>query len=159
MPLRQNGLSLIEVLVALVVFSVGLLGTARLLVQQNQLGQESGYRAMASIMAEDLLERIKLDASRAGRYLGAYEAQSEASTTEEEVPADLQDWAEAWLGRHALPSPRVCAERHEEVVVVTIAWRARSALTPPSDLPSCITARTTLPNQRWVSLHAWIGSE
>lgn len=163
MLLRQNGLSLIEVLVAIVVFSIGLLGTARLLVQQNQSGQEAGYRAMASIMAGDLLERIKVDSNDASDYQGAYEGTSLAGGGCSSN-VGMQAWVCDWFddSHPLLPAPRVCVDLQDQdtgqKAVVTVVWRVRAAFTPPSDLPDCVSSRGEPSNQRWVSMKAWVDS-
>ncbi|MGO1344429.1 type IV pilus modification protein PilV [Chromohalobacter japonicus] len=162
MLLRQNGLSLIEVLVAIVVFSIGLLGTARLLVQQNQAGQESGYRAMASIMAGDLLERIKADSSGADGYVGDYEGTSLADSGGCSASNGWEAWKCDWFDddHPLLPDPRICVSLQDQdpgqKAMVTVVWRVRAAFTSPSDLPDCVSSRDDPSNQRWVSMQTWI---
>ncbi|WP_187776052.1 type IV pilus modification protein PilV [Salinicola corii] len=165
----QRGLSLIEVLIAIVVFSVGLLGTAWLIVGQNQLEQESGYRATATLMAEDLLERIRLAGSNADRYLGNYEIPGAGSGTENEgvgdIPDGLRDWAAAWANRYALPHARVCSSKaaaeagEGSDIDVTVVWRSRIEMTPPDDLPVCVSARDSQYQQRWAVLTSWMDAE
>ncbi|WP_353980822.1 type IV pilus modification protein PilV [Salinicola endophyticus] len=160
---QQRGLSLIEVLVAMLVFSIGLLGTAQLLAQQQRLGQEASHRAMATIMAEDLLERAKLDPDRNQRFAGSYEPGNPSGSTQQNaVPAGLQSWMAAWTPRAALPDPRVCvsapAAGAAGDVAVTLVWYSRTALTAPSQLPACVSARGDRNHQRWVTLAAWVSA-
>lgn len=159
---QQRGLSLIEVLVAMLVFSIGLLGTAQLLAQQQRLGQEASHRAMATIMAEDLLERAKLAPDRSQRFAGNYEpSQSSNSSQQNAQPAGLKSWMAAWAPRAALPDPRVCvsapATGAAGNLAVTLVWYSRIALTAPSQLPACVSARGSANHQRWVTLVAWVG--
>lgn len=165
----QRGLSLIEVLIAIVVFSVGLLGAAWLIVEQNQLEQESSYRANATLMAEDLLERIRLEGGEADRYLGDYEIPDAGSNPEDEGNGDiadgLRDWAATWASRYVLPDAKVCSRKtavdmgEDRQVGVTVVWRSRIEMTPPSDLPACVSARGSLQHQRWVVLTSWTDVE
>jgi type IV pilus assembly protein PilV len=55
---RQSGLSMLEVLVALVVLSIGLLGTAALQIQALQSAHSSYQRTIASVIAADAAERL-----------------------------------------------------------------------------------------------------
>ncbi|WP_158025876.1 type IV pilus modification protein PilV [Salinicola socius] len=161
----QRGLSLIEVLIAIVVFSVGLLGAARLIVEQHQLEQESGFRATATLMAEDLLERVKLEDADVDRYLGDYEfADAGASPDDDEgveAPDGLRDWAATWVRRHALPGAKVCSRKVStgdgtgSEIGVTVVWRSRLEMTPPDDLPTCVSTRDSRQQQRWVELTTW----
>lgn len=60
MPIRsQSGFSLLELLVALVIFSVGLLGIAGLQVVSKQSSYESQQRTIASQVAYALLEDMR----------------------------------------------------------------------------------------------------
>ena len=54
----QSGLSMLEVLVALVVLSIGLLGTAALQIQALQSAHSSYQRTIASVIATDAVERL-----------------------------------------------------------------------------------------------------
>lgn len=66
----QRGFSLIEVLIALIIMSVGMLGIASLYVQSMQAGRTSLFRHNAVTLAGDVADRI-----RANRTAGAtYEA-------------------------------------------------------------------------------------
>ncbi len=66
----QGGFSLVEVLIALIIMSVGMLGIASLYVQSMQAGRTSLFRHNAVTLAGDVADRI-----RANRTAGAvYEA-------------------------------------------------------------------------------------
>jgi type IV pilus assembly protein PilV len=66
---RQGGFSLVEVLVALVVLSVGMLGIAALYVESLRSGRTALLRTQAVTLASDMADRIR--ANRNGRK--AYE--------------------------------------------------------------------------------------
>ena len=56
---RQQGFSLIEVLITLVIMSVGMLGIAGLYVQSMQAGRTSMFRHHAVTLAGDVADRIR----------------------------------------------------------------------------------------------------
>ena len=56
---RQTGFSLIEVLIALIIMSVGMLGIAGLYVQSLQAGRTSMFRHQAVALAGDVADRIR----------------------------------------------------------------------------------------------------
>jgi type IV pilus assembly protein PilV len=62
---RQSGFSLVEVLIALVIMSVGMLGIAGLYVQGMQAGRTSMFRHHAVTLAGDVADRIRAN-PRAG---------------------------------------------------------------------------------------------
>ena len=65
---RHRGFSLVEVLIALVIMSVGMLGIAGLYVQSMQAGRTSLFRHNAVTLAGDVADRIRANP----RALGAY---------------------------------------------------------------------------------------
>jgi len=64
-PRCQQGFSLVEVLIALVIMSVGMLGIAGLYVQSMQAGRTSMLRHHAVTLAGDVADRIRAN-PRAG---------------------------------------------------------------------------------------------
>ena len=56
---KSNGFSLVEVLIALIVMSVGMLGIAGLYVQSMQAGRTSMLRHHAVTLAGDVADRIR----------------------------------------------------------------------------------------------------
>lgn len=68
---RQYGFSLIEVLIALVIMSVGMLGIAGLYVQSMQAGRTSMFRHHAVTMAGDVADRIRANPTAGGAYTAA----------------------------------------------------------------------------------------
>lgn len=69
----QCGFSLIELLIALIVFSVGLLAIAGLQTVSKQANYEALQRTAASQIAYGLLEDIRVNGNAADIYLGAGE--------------------------------------------------------------------------------------
>lgn len=62
---RQKGFSLVEVLIALIIMSVGMLGIASLFVNSMQAGRTSLFRHHAVTLAGDVADRIRAN-PRAG---------------------------------------------------------------------------------------------
>jgi type IV pilus assembly protein PilV len=57
----STGFSLLEVLIAVMILAIGLLGTAGLVLQSMKSNQSSYQRTQASILAYDLAERMRLN--------------------------------------------------------------------------------------------------
>lgn len=68
MERTQRGFSLIEVLVALIVMSVGMLGIASLYVQSMQAGRTSLFRHNAVTLAGDVADRIRANPTAGAAY-------------------------------------------------------------------------------------------
>lgn len=64
----QRGFSLIEVLIALIIMSVGMLGIAGLYVQSMQAGRTSMLRHNAVTLAGDVADRIRSNPRAAAAY-------------------------------------------------------------------------------------------
>lgn len=64
----QRGFSLVEVLIALVVMSVGMLGIAGLYVQSMQAGRTSMFRHHAVTLAGDVADRIRANPTAGAAY-------------------------------------------------------------------------------------------
>lgn len=68
---RLRGFSLIEVLVALVVLSIGMLGIAALYVDSLRSGRTAIHRTQAVILVSDMAERIRANPGAGVAYAGA----------------------------------------------------------------------------------------
>lgn len=74
---KSKGFSLVEVLIALVIMSVGMLGIAGLYVHSMQAGRTSMLRHHAVTLAGDIADRIRANPTAGA----AYEAAPGANTT------------------------------------------------------------------------------
>lgn len=77
---RSRGLSLIEVLIAVLVLGLGLLGLAALQATNLRLTQSSNARTVATNLASMLLDDIRDNRLIAVGYVGSYRASSVADT-------------------------------------------------------------------------------
>ncbi len=121
---RESGFTLIEVLVALVILSIGLLGLAGLQVSGLR-GSSSAYmKSAAMIYANDMVDRIRANRADAGGY-------SRALGAALPNPADTvakQDLV-AWVGalqqdgkRGGLPGGDGSVVVVGSLVTVTVQW-------------------------------------
>jgi type IV pilus assembly protein PilV len=90
----QRGMTLIEILVAIVVLSIGLVGLAGLQLKGLQVNQGSTLRSQAAILTEELAELLRADRTNAAG--GAYTFTGTGATP----PAALAEW---WLRVQQLP--------------------------------------------------------
>lgn len=79
----QGGASLIEVMVALTVLAIGLLGMAQLQNKASQGNQAAYYYSQAMFLADDLVERMRANPANPDGYLVAVgDSLSSVSTTQ-----------------------------------------------------------------------------
>lgn len=70
----QRGASLIEVMVALLILAVGLLGVLAMQARAVQLNQNAYLYSQAAILANDIMEAMRTSRSSASDYLVSYDA-------------------------------------------------------------------------------------
>lgn len=68
---RQSGFSMIEVLIALIVLAIGLLGFALLQTMNMRFTQSANYRTQATNLAYDLLDQMRTNRQQAWWYSGS----------------------------------------------------------------------------------------
>ncbi|MBZ4192819.1 MAG: type IV pilus modification protein PilV [Candidatus Contendobacter sp.] len=76
--IRQKGFTLLEVLVAVLVLAIGLLGLAGLQATSLQVNQSASMRSQATNLAYDMADRIR--ANRSAARAGDYDSQALATT-------------------------------------------------------------------------------
>src|SRR5699024_3278786 len=137
-PQQQQGFSLIEVLIALVVLSIGLVGLAGLLVQGIKSNHNAYLRTQAALLSHAMAERML--ANRAGLQNGDYDAIDTTSAGTDPGcvttgsgcdPAHMAHHdAHAWgrLLSTALPTGagRVTGAGAGSIFTITVTWREAS---------------------------------
>lgn len=120
---RQGGASLIEVLVALVIFAFGSLGLVGLQVRALALGQSSMFRSQATVLTDDVLDRMRADRAdaKAGRWDTALGTASSAIAGTEIYKTDLKDWKQQV--ESLLPSGQASIAVTATEATITIRWR------------------------------------
>jgi len=114
---RQGGVSLVEVLVATVVLSLGLLGLAGLQASGLRVGQSSIYRSQAAQLAYDIVERMRVNVANAEEYEIALDAAAPSGSS---VAAhDLQDWRQRL---RSLPSGTGSVAVNGTQATVVVQW-------------------------------------
>jgi type IV pilus assembly protein PilV len=95
MPLKQRGFTLLEVMVALFVLAIGLLGMAHLQITSLKHNQSAEFRTQSAMMAADMLDRMRAnrEAAQNGNYALAIDAEPPSSTNTI-ADADIVEWLE-----------------------------------------------------------------
>lgn len=84
---RGRGFTLVEVLIALIVLSIGLLGIAAMYVETLRANRSALYRTQAISLASDLADRIRSNRTPTNNYTGA--------GVNARAIADLTEWTDA----------------------------------------------------------------
>jgi type IV pilus assembly protein PilV len=92
LPRQARGVTMIEVLVSIVILSIGLLGYAGLLLKSNKDNLMAFQRSQATIMAYDIIDsmRVNKSAATAGSYNTSFA--STASSGSQIHQVDLLRW-------------------------------------------------------------------
>lgn len=135
MPLRVRvrGVGLVEVMIALLVLSIGLLGVANLQLSGLRMTQEAYFHSQAAVLAQDIIDRMRANPSAAGddAYLRSSFAEEEKAPSCAPVMLDgsvaQQDLA-LWTQRLACALPAgdgTVVRRDDGVMRITVRWRTR----------------------------------
>ncbi len=138
-----TGISLLEVLVALLITGMGLLGLAALQVKAQQADMESSQRSEALILLQDMASRLRANPAEKMRYLtpGGTCAGHGAATSM--AGQDLFDWGQRISD--TLPAGCGCIAGDDSLLIVSLVWQGLFALERPGDL-ACGADR--IPDQR-----------
>lgn len=153
----QTGFGFLEVLIALVVISVGVMSMAGLQVNSSHTNFDALQRNLAVALAEDMLERMRLNPNVLANYAEENLGQASLSQptvcegvnttcSENQMAAyDLWQWERELDGMAAqidgrdvggLLSPSACIRTNAEEVQVVVAWRGRTPV-PQNDADDC----------------------
>jgi type IV pilus assembly protein PilV len=165
-PVRctQSGVGLIEVLIAVLILAVGILGLAQMQLSAKRASFEATQRSIATSLARDILERIRSNPGEVATYAAApndeivltaaytlptvTDCTTTACTAAQLVAYDMRDWTEMVRGDRikvgavaagGLLNPVVCMFENSSVVTVVLAWQGineidQTILDDPTDL-------------------------
>ena len=119
----QRGETLVEVLVALLVLSIGLLGVAALQVSALQTNQGAHVRSQASVLAYDIADRMRANraVALAGGYNVLYTVTPSGGALNE---LDLQNWKAALT--NTLPTGQGEISLVGSIALIRVRWTDKS---------------------------------
>lgn len=160
--MQHKGFTLMEVMVALFVLSVGILGVISLQLFAQQNNYDAIQRTTAAVLASSIVERMRINREAIGSYPGVAEPVPDTAfpatclnlpgcTPVQLAAHDLQEWYSLISGATessadgeftgGLVAPSACIRRDPEGTGgsagatefrIAIAWRGRSALSDPT---------------------------
>lgn len=151
----QRGVSMIEVLIAMFVLAVGLLGSASLQLTSKRSNLAAKNRTMATAAAQGLIERMRMNPRQLATYTNAGTGRvldgtsisavncSTSCTDADIANLDLYDFEQALIGATerisgnfvgGINQPRACIDGPSggsSTYTVAIAWRGLTRLSDP----------------------------
>jgi type IV pilus assembly protein PilV len=128
----QSGAGLIEILIAILVVAIGVIGVSRVQINMLRSTQDAMLRTQASILAYDMIDRLRLDRERAlaGAYDRSFGDEAPGTGT---IPGDAVN---EWLNQLArLPEGDGAILRNVNQFTVRVRWdETRGASDPPEFL-------------------------
>ena len=155
-PRRQRGVGMIEVLVAVLVFAVGIMGMTAMQLAAKRSSDEATQRSIATSLARDIIERIRANPDQVADYVvdelgSAAVAFTTNCNTASCTPAalaerDLFEWNELLQGAServtiggattnagGLVDSRACITNNNGNVAVAITWKGVNEMTNPAE--------------------------
>lgn len=122
----QRGATLIEVLVAMLILSVGLLGLAGMQMTALKSNQSAYYRSQATVLAYDIIDRMR--ANRADALNGVYDIALKNEACDPMLASsgtlaqkDVAEWLNS-LSCLLSPDARGSVVRNGRLFTVSIEW-------------------------------------
>ncbi|MBK9326256.1 MAG: type IV pilus modification protein PilV [Hydrogenophilales bacterium] len=135
----MNGASLIEVLVTMVIVAIGLLGLAGLQVANFRNAQDAYYRSQATFLANDILDRMRVNRAAGADYEVAVGSAVAAGANAIAV-ADVAAWKNALASQ--LPDGEGSLAVAGDLVTVRVEWDDRRPAAAAGD--PCYVAGTRM---------------
>ena len=127
---QQAGFTLIEVLIAMLVIAIGVMGVAALQFQALKYNHDAYLRSQINVLANDIIDRIRLNSENVANYEGNYIVDSTSPTCNQSQAPDAVNDLACWRRavNAALPpggGANIAASGtlHE----VTLSWTSRDA--------------------------------
>ena len=152
---KQRGVGLIEVQIAALVFSVGILGLASMQLGAKRASYEASQRSIATGLARDILERMRSNPGQLAAYVVSEVGDEDNPRTNpvqncaatvcnpaQLASYDLWDWESLLFGgleklggdnTGGLVSPRACISHSDGSVTVAIAWLGLMSASDPAE--------------------------
>lgn len=129
-PLAQKGVTLIEVMIAVFVLSIGLLGIAGLQVATTKYKLGSGMRSSIAVLYSDFADRVRLNPLMAGpnRLTG----QTSLEIASSDIDSSKYTYQATWAAQQQIPDsdlqPTTCdrsatCSASERAVYDMLTWR------------------------------------
>lgn len=152
---RQSGVGLVEVLIAVLIFAVGMLGMTAMQLGAKRSSFEATQRSIATSLARDILERMRSNPVALSSYavleLGSATVTSgtncntSSCTTAQLAVRDVYEWSQLLQGAAekitingvtsdtgGLVDYRACITNASGFVTVAIAWRGVGDMANPT---------------------------
>lgn len=154
---RQTGVGLVEVLVSMLIVSVGALSLISMQIAGKRIGYDALQRSVATTLVHDILERMRNNPLALTGYtvnnLGGETISSEPSpnctsavcTPTQLAARDLWEWEQNLDGAAemlddgsgaqkvgGLVDPRACITHSAGVVTITIVWKGYQSMSNPA---------------------------
>ena len=123
----QGGFTMIEVLIAIVVMSIGLLGFALSQTMNVRVVQSANFRTQATNLSYELLDQIRINRVAATTYVGSYAATTKAADCTSPIGAKITkdqymtDWR-CRLGKALGDEASAKVTRSGDEVTVSVSW-------------------------------------
>ncbi|WP_370599954.1 type IV pilus modification protein PilV [Pseudomonas nitroreducens] len=151
---RQRGLTLIELLVSILIISLGLLGLAKLQARMQLSEMESYQRAQALLLLNDMSSRMTANPNNSEQYAAAAPVNAPVgvgncpTTSGTRQQADIADWCSSLEGAAevgggnvkagAMLGGRGCIQSlGSGQYLITVAWQGLSPISAPSSGVAC----------------------
>lgn len=148
---KQQGSSLIEVLIGILILTVGILGMATMQLSAKRIGYDALQRSIAITLSHDIIERMRSNPQALGAYavvnlgdgtLAEPDNCFDADCTTIQLAArDLWEWEQSLIGASeqigansvgGLVNPRACIVRDVDRITVAIAWKGFQSIANPT---------------------------
>ncbi len=158
MTYRENGVTLVEVLISMVILAVGLMSLVVLHGRLHLLQVEAYQRSQALVLVEDLASRMYLNRDDVASYVTAAgpiggTLANCPTTTATRAEADLTEWCETLVGGSeslggtdvgAMVGGRACVQDlGGNQYLLTVAWQGAAPVSAP---PASVTCAANLYN-------------
>lgn len=128
---KESGIALIEVLVAVLVLAVGLLGMAAMQVQSSQMTNGAEQRTQAVLLTADMMDRIRSNRANAADYDGISVDPSSTACATDYTPSnaatvsanDITEWSNLVVCLLPDGTGTVNVDSGTGEVVVVVDWQ------------------------------------